>query len=112
MAHERNQNLMNALNDCVAECNHCAAACLEERDVAMLTNCIKLNIDCADVCRLTASLVARGSMHAQHLMKECAEICEACARECEQHDHMEHCRMCAQVCHQCADACTHMEMVH
>jgi hypothetical protein len=112
MVYERNESTLNALNDCVAECNHCAAACLEEHDVAMLTKCIKLNIDCADVCQLTASLIARGSEHAQHLLKECVEICNACATECEQHSHMEHCRMCAQICRQCAEACSHMEMAH
>jgi len=112
MVHERNESMLNALNDCVAECNHCAAACLEEQDVAMLTRCIKLDIDCADVCRLTASLIARNSEHAQHLLKECVEICNACANECEKHSHMEHCRMCAQICRQCAEACSHMEMMH
>lgn len=32
-----------------AECNHCATACLEEQDVAMLAKCIKLDIDCAEI---------------------------------------------------------------
>jgi hypothetical protein len=112
MVLERNQSMLNALNDCVAQCNYCAAACLEEQDVAMLTRCIKLDIDCADVCLLTASLIARGSEHARHLLKECVEICNACANECERHSHMEHCRLCAQICRQCAEACSHMEMVH
>jgi len=107
MAHEKNQSLIEALNNCAAECSHCASACLEEQDVKMLTRCIKLDIDCADICRLVASYVARGSEHASHLLKECAEICEACAEECEKHaEHgMEHCRVCAEACRTCAEAC-------
>jgi hypothetical protein len=105
MAHEKNQELMNALNNCAAECNHCATACLDEQDVKMLARCIKLDIDCADICQLTASYVARGSEHSNHLLKECAEICEACAEECEKHAHMQHCRKCAEVCRHCAEAC-------
>jgi hypothetical protein len=108
MAHEKNQELLNALNNCAAECNHCAIACLEEQDVRMLARCIKLDIDCADICQLTASYVARGSEHANHLLKECAEICDACADECEKHSHMEHCRKCAEVCRACSEACSHL----
>jgi hypothetical protein len=105
MAHEKNMELLTALNDCVIECNHCAAACLEEKDVKMLAKCIKLDIDCAAICQLMASLVARGSEHGNHLLKECAEVCEACAAECEKHTHMEHCRRCAEACHHCAELC-------
>jgi hypothetical protein len=108
MAYEKNQSLMAALNDCAAECNHCATACLDEQDVKMLARCIKLDIDCADICQLTASLVARASEHASHLLKECAEICNACAEECEKHGHMEHCRRCAEACRRCAEECSRL----
>ena len=45
-------------------------ACLDEEDVNMMKQCIKLDIDCADICRLTASLLSRGSEHGEHLLKE------------------------------------------
>jgi len=106
MAHERNKSLIESLNNCAAECNHCATACLDEQDVKMLSKCIKLDIDCADICQLNASLIARGSEHGYHLLKECAEICEACAEECEKHArHMEHCKACAEECRKCAEEC-------
>ena len=57
MSHEKNQRLIDVLNNCATECSHCAMACLDEQDVKMLATCIKLNIDCADICRLTASLL-------------------------------------------------------
>lgn len=106
MSHENHKELINTLNECAAECNHCTTACLEEQDVKMLARCIKLNIDCVEICKLTASYIARGSEHAEHVMKECAEICEACAAECEKHKHMEHCKQCAEACRRCAEACS------
>ena len=110
MSHEKNQGLIDALNNCAAACNHCATACLDEQDVKMLARCIKLDRDCADLCQLVASFVARGSEHAEHLMAECAELCEACAEECEKHTAhgMQHCRECAEACRRCAEHCRDM----
>ena len=108
MAHEKNQVLIDALNNCATECGHCAMACLDEDDVKMMVKCIKLNIDCAEVCRLTASLLSRGSEHGHHLAKECTEVCDACAEECEKHAHSQHCRECAEVCRHCAEECRNM----
>ncbi|KAA9325119.1 four-helix bundle copper-binding protein [Hymenobacter busanensis] len=103
--HAQNQNLLQALNDCIAACEHCATACLQEQDVKMMARCISLDRDCADICALTARFVARGSEHAEHLLRECAEICRACAAECMRHQHMEHCRQCAEACRRCEEAC-------
>ena len=105
MSHEQNKGLIDALTSCVAECNHCTAACLEEKDVKMLARCIKLDIDCAEICNLAISFVSRGSEHAEHVLHECAEICNECAKECEKHSHMEHCKRCAEICRACAEAC-------
>ena len=108
MSHEKNIALIEALNNCATECSHCAMACLDEQDVKMLTACIKLDIDCAEVCRVTASLLSRGSEHGIHLLKECAELCDACAEECDKHSYMEHCKRCAVVCRDCAEECIAM----
>ena len=108
MSHKENQSLITVLNNCAAVCNHCITACLEEEDVKMLANCIKLDIDCAEICSLTAAFVVRGSAHASHLMAECADICNNCADECEKHSHMEHCKECADACRICAEACGQM----
>ena len=72
----------------------------------MMVHCISLDRDCADICALLARFVARGSEHAPHLLKECAEICKACGDECEQHAaHMAHCKECAEACRRCEQAC-------
>ena len=108
MSHEKNQKTIEMLNNCATECNHCTIACLDEQEVKMLAKCIKLEIDCAEICRLTASFASRGSIHAMHIMNECAEICDACAAECEKHAHMEHCKKCAEACRECAEECRSM----
>ena len=101
---QQNQSLLLALAVCVAACEQCASACLQEGDVKMMVRCIQLDHDCADICALTARFVARGSEHAGHLLRECAEICRACGDECAQHQ-MDHCQACAQACRQCEEAC-------
>lgn len=108
MNHENHQQIIAALNNCASECNHCATACLDEQDVKMLSKCIKLDIDCAEICSTTASLLARDSEHGHHLLKECVEVCNKCAEECEKHAAMgmEHCKTCAEACRACSDACS------
>ncbi|SMB83554.1 hypothetical protein SAMN00120144_0726 [Hymenobacter roseosalivarius DSM 11622] len=34
--HTQNQSLLDALNACIAACEHCATACLQEQDVKMM----------------------------------------------------------------------------
>lgn len=109
MNHQKFQECINACLECAIECEHCATSCLQEDNVKMMANCILLDRDCADICFLTAQLLARGSKHGEHMMKECAEVCEKCAEECEKHaSHMEHCKVCAEACRKCAEECKSM----
>lgn len=91
---------------CARMCMSCADACLaEEMD---MTQCIRTCLDCADVCETTGKLAVRRSGSNEQVLKDmlelCARICEACAAECESHDH-EHCKLCAQMCRECAQDC-------
>jgi len=107
MSNLKFQECIDACLACTIECEHCASECLGEEDVQMMVRCIQLDRDCADICALTARLLARGSQHGEHLMRECAEICEMCAEECAKHD-AEHCQRCAEVCRNCAEECRRM----
>ncbi|QIX60079.1 four-helix bundle copper-binding protein [Hymenobacter sp. BT18] len=100
----QNQTVLDALSRCAAACEQCATACLQEEHVHMMVPCIRLDRDCADICRLTAAFIARGSDHAKHVLKECIEICQKCADECGQHQH-DHCQQCAEACRACVAAC-------
>ena len=101
----KNQRLIEVLNDCVEACNSCSTQSLREKDVGMLTRCIQLDRDCADICSLTSEYFSRESEFAAALAKQCAVICDTCAQECEKHSHMIHCKECAEICRRCANEC-------
>lgn len=107
MAYEQFQTCIDACNDCATECEHCSTACLNEDDIKMMVRCIKLDMDCAQICRLAASCMARGGEFATAICSLCAEICDACEEECAQHQ-MAHCQRCAEACNRCAAECRSM----
>ncbi len=99
-----NRRVLDALANCIAHCEYCADACLSEDNIQPMVPCIRLDRDCADICRLTAAFIARSSPHAPHVLKECLEICQKCHDECARHQH-DHCQACAKACLECLDAC-------
>jgi hypothetical protein len=107
-----NPALIRCIEECLAcgqACTSCADACLSEESVAHLRQCIRLNLDCADVCFATARLATRragGNVPTlQAMLTTCRTVCELCAAECHGHDSMDHCRVCAECCERCRDAC-------
>jgi hypothetical protein len=110
MSHEKFQSCIDECNSCAVECRHCAVSCLGEKDVEMLTRCIKLNYDCSSICLLAIELMAGGSEFAKKFCVLCADVCDECAAECEKHSHMEHCKKCAEACRKCAIACREMSL--
>lgn len=108
-----NQALAHAVAEaitCAAICTGCADACLAEDDPASLARCIRLNLDCADICTALSRQAMREprgiSDRFNALLRLCAETCEECAAECETHGDMHaHCAVCARSCQKCASAC-------
>ena len=102
---------------CIAECYDSARSCticvdanLAEEDVAEMRRCIRLCLDCADVCIATGSMVSRQTEYeaepARAAVESCRQSCSTCAEECERHaQHHEHCRLCAESCRRCEAAC-------
>ena len=95
---------------CAATCTSCADACLAEDAVQDLVACIRLNLDCADVCEATGRVLARRTAFepqlARLLVDACVAACRRCGEECARHsEHHEHCRICAEACDRCAQAC-------
>ena len=104
---KRYADCIAACQACVLACEGCASACLRESEVTAMARCIVLDRDCADLCALAATLMARDSEHASALCALCAKACDACAQECGSHK-MDHCQACAAACKRCADACRAM----
>ena len=101
---------IDACFDCAETCTACADACLGEADLARLVACIRLNLDCADVCATTGRLLARQTAVDADLVRAQVHACivaaRACAAECRKHaGAMEHCRVCAEACSMCEQAC-------
>ncbi|RUQ81007.1 four-helix bundle copper-binding protein [Legionella septentrionalis] len=105
MSHENYQSCIDACHACATACEHCANSCLEEQTIQQLASCIKLDIDCTDICILTAKLLARGSEFALPVSLLCADICKTCGDECSKHQDMEHCKRCAEACYRCEAEC-------
>lgn len=107
MAHQQFESCIEACNACATACDHCAVSCLQEQDVKAMARCIALDMDCAEICRLAAAYMSRGSEMASAICQLCADVCEACGDECAKHQ-MGHCQECAQACRRCADECRRM----
>jgi hypothetical protein len=104
-----NQPLGDAVHHamyCAKMCRSCADACAAE-DMDM-RQCIRMCLDCADICDAAANLGLRRTGSDDAMLREtlelCARMCDACAAECERHEH-DHCRLCAQMCRECAEDC-------
>ena len=101
---------IDALNSCAQACTADNEADLSEPSLAELIKCIRLCLDCADVCIATVSVVTRQAQYdanvTQPLLQACVAICKSCGDECERHAHKhEHCRVCAEACRRCEQAC-------
>jgi hypothetical protein len=100
---------IDALSDCAQACNNDTDADLSEDNLAEMVTCIRLCLDCTDICTATAAVLSRLAEYdagaTRPLLEACAAICNSCGDECERHAHMPHCRICAEACRRCERAC-------
>ncbi len=79
---------IEACFDCAQSCMACADACPGEWDVRMLARCIRLDLDCADVCEATGRILSRPTSTDPQMVRAavraCARACELGGDECEQ----------------------------
>jgi hypothetical protein len=101
---------IDAASACAVVCAACASACLSEGDPGAMVTCIRDDLDCADLCEVTARHLARLNASDKQLtlsvLAACIEACVQCAGSCAPHaDHHEHCRLCESACRRCESAC-------
>lgn len=101
---EKSLNLARKLAECIYTCNNCFYACLEEEDVKMMKECIRLDKECAVTCATALQTMHEKTCFRQDILEVCEKMCRACAAECEKFPE-DHCQECARVCRECADAC-------
>jgi uncharacterized membrane protein len=101
---------IDALSDCAQACTADADDNLSEHNLSEMVKCIRLCLDCADVCTATVRVISRqtardGSV-TRPLLEACAVACKSCGDECERHAEMHaHCRVCLEACRRCEQAC-------
>jgi hypothetical protein len=116
MAHTTTTHISAEMQQCIDECTRCHAIC-----VTTASHCLELGgkhadpahvgllLDCAQICQTSADFMLRGSDRHQLTCRICADICRACAEDCERMaggDQM--LRQCAEVCRRCEQSCERM----
>jgi len=105
-----NENMQACIQkcmQCLQACEECLTLCITGPNKDEKEKCMTILRDCIDICDIAVKYMSRGSNHAKHICKECAEICDLCAQECEKMT-VDHCKKCAEICRQCADECRKM----
>lgn len=95
---------------CAQTCMACADACLGEAGVAELVRCVRLNLDCADICQGAGRMLSRQPEADMDLLRQvlalCQLSCRKCGDECRLHaSRHAHCAVCERACRTCERAC-------
>jgi hypothetical protein len=84
---DRLATTIDALSDCAQACTADTDADLSEDNLAEMVRCIRLCLDCADICTATAGILSRLAEYdasaTRPLLQACAAICASCGDECE-----------------------------
>ena len=109
LKNQKYQTCVDACCNCMEASEACCTACMNDmQNVGKMTRCMMMMRDCSAMCIMCAQCMCRGSEYVKQMCNMCAEICDACAMECEKHSGMEECKMCAEACRMCATECRNM----
>ena len=104
MHHHAMEACIQACLDCHASCLSTIGHCLSMGGRHAEASHIRIMMDCAQICAVSADFMLRGSDHHAHLCRECADICRDCERSCAGHTGAdETMRACAEACRRCAE---------
>ena len=106
-------SVIDAVTACSQACTACAGACLSEKTTMLpsLVKCIRDNLDCADICDVTARVLSRHTGYDANLSRAqvlaAIQATRTCGSTCAEHAQMhEHCRVCAEACRTAEQALT------
>lgn len=104
---EMNETAIRAIRDCIA----CHEVCLETIDYCLSRGGDyaepaqqRLMADCAQICRLAADFMTRGSEYDRDSAAFCADVCDRCANACEVFGDAQMVE-CAEACREVSSAC-------
>ena len=101
---------IDVLDDCARACIADADSDLNEQNLSELVKCIRLCLDCADICaatvRVTSCQTEYDATLTKSLLETCTATCKSAATNASGMLQMhEHCRVCAVACRRCQQAC-------
>ena len=94
------EDVLNAVNDCVDKGQRCISHCLvawNEGDLE-LAACAKKVHEMDAICGGFSYLLTANSGHIKQMASLCMSVCDECAEECRKHDQHHECRACAEAC--------------
>lgn len=101
------QKCIDECNKCAQACYECFEACINEPDLNSRRSCVKILIECANMCTMSSGIMSMNGQFAKEHCKMCATVCDKCAQECAMFKD-EHCQKCANECRTCAYECRKM----
>ena len=115
-AMDGHQTMDAEMQRCIQLCHDCHARC-----ISMINHCltlggryadsahIRLLMDCAQMCSITADFMARASSFHDRTCHLCAELCRSCAESCTRvAGDDQTAKQCAELCLRCAESCDRM----
>ena len=109
--HHDTQEMERCITDC-GECHEVCLStvshCLEKGGRHAEAGHVRLLLDCAQICHISADFMIRGSDLHTVTCGACAEVCARCAESCDRMAEDELDRRCAEVCRRCAESCRQM----
>lgn len=95
---------------CIDECLRCyqvclgtaSGHCLDVGDRHVQADHMRLILACAELCRTSAAILLIGTIHHKAICRECATLCDDCAKYCRTVGGME---ACIAACDECAASC-------
>lgn len=102
-----------AISDCLAcysTCTETLGYCVEKGGVLVAPELLRRLRDCAELCRVSADFMLRGSELAQRLCALSAEAATACAQACAAIAADAQLHACQDACLRCATSCKKVTM--
>jgi hypothetical protein len=100
------------MQQCIEDCWNCHSICLQTVTYCLqkggvyaeLTR-IRLLLDCAEICQMSANFLLRASELYPRTCAICADVCQQCAQDCEKISDDALLKACAEICYLCAKSC-------
>ena len=115
MAHATHGDYSDPMLACIQNCQDCHRACLQTLTYCMQQggrharpDHLRLLMDCAEICLVSANFMLRASDLHRHTCAACAEVCRRCAADCAAMGDDTRMKALADTCRHCADSCAAM----